>query len=103
MGFGLVNGFIYHLYTHDSELQSITGTIAKLHNSQITTAPGKAFQPAISYTNNSLAMASNSGDSIVSCSGPLFTASHAECKYPHFDPCSSYLGMYHAEMSFPLL
>jgi hypothetical protein len=50
MGYGLVNGFIDHLYTPLGTTDSYRAT-ADLHNSQITTAPAKSFfQPAVSLT-----------------------------------------------------
>jgi hypothetical protein len=65
MGFGLVNGVADHLYIQLRTTSSYSAT-AHLYNSQITTAPAKPFfQPAI-FTNHSLAMASNSGDSSAS-------------------------------------
>jgi hypothetical protein len=47
MGFGLVNGFIDHLDTRLETTSNYSAT-ADLHNPQITTAPAKPFQPAVS-------------------------------------------------------
>jgi hypothetical protein len=66
MGFGLVNGFIDHLYTW-LRTTSIYCATTNLHNSQITTAPAKPFPFCCVLTSRSLAMASNSGDSSASC------------------------------------
>jgi hypothetical protein len=46
-GFGLVNGFIDHLYTQLGTTSNYSAT-ANIHNSQIITAPAKSFQPAVS-------------------------------------------------------
>jgi hypothetical protein len=45
-GFGLVKRFIFHLYTPLVFTNNYNVT-ANLHNSQITTAPTKPFQPAL--------------------------------------------------------
>jgi hypothetical protein len=45
-GFVLVNGFTDHLYTRLGTTSSYSATAN--HNSQITTAPAKLFQPAVS-------------------------------------------------------
>jgi hypothetical protein len=42
MGFGLVNGFIHHLYAQLGTTSHYSAT-ADLHNSQITMAPAKPF------------------------------------------------------------
>jgi hypothetical protein len=46
-GFGLVNGFIDHLYSRLGNTSNYSAT-ANLHNSHITIAPAKPFQPAVS-------------------------------------------------------
>jgi hypothetical protein len=47
MGFALVNRFIDQLHTRLWTTSTYSAT-ADLHNSQITTAPAKPFQPAVS-------------------------------------------------------
>jgi hypothetical protein len=66
MWYGLDNGFIDHSYT-PLGTRSNYSTTANLHNSQITTAPAKLFPPCRVFDSRSLAMASNSGDSLASC------------------------------------
>jgi hypothetical protein len=61
MGFGLVNGFIDHLYTRIGTTSNYSAT-ANLQNSQITTAPAKPFPACCVFTSHSPAKASNSGD-----------------------------------------
>jgi hypothetical protein len=65
MGFGLVNGFIDLLYTRLVSTSNYSDT-ANRHNSQITTAPAKPFPACCVFTSQSLATASNSGDSLAS-------------------------------------
>jgi hypothetical protein len=60
-GFGLVNGFVDHLYTPLGITSSYNAT-ANLHNSQITTAPAKPFPACCVFISRFLATASNSGD-----------------------------------------
>jgi hypothetical protein len=45
--FGLVNGFIDHLYTQLGTTSNYSAT-ADPHNSEITTAPAMLFEPAVS-------------------------------------------------------
>jgi hypothetical protein len=59
-----VTGFIDHLYTRLGSTSTYS-TTAKLHNSQITTAPAKNFRPCCVFI-CFLATASNSGDSSAS-------------------------------------
>jgi hypothetical protein len=66
MAFRLVNGFIDHLYARLGTTSNYSVT-ANLHNSQITTAPGKPFSACCVFSGSSLATASNSGDSSASC------------------------------------
>jgi hypothetical protein len=60
-GFGLVNGFIDHVYRRLVSTSRYS-TTANLYNSQITTAPAKPFPACSSFIICSLAMASNIGD-----------------------------------------
>jgi hypothetical protein len=69
MRYGLVNGFIDHLYTA-LRTTSNYSIIANLHILQITTAPAKPF-PVCFVISHSLATASNSGDSSASCAQVL--------------------------------
>jgi hypothetical protein len=65
MGYGLVNGFIDHLYTPLGTTRYY-GTTVNLHNVQITTAPAEPFPALCVRTSHSMAMVSNSGDSSLS-------------------------------------
>jgi hypothetical protein len=71
-GYGLVNGFIDHLYTHPSELQA-PNAIADFHTSQITTALAKPFPACCVLTSRFLVTASNSGDSSTSLAQVLLS------------------------------
>jgi hypothetical protein len=64
-GFGLVNGYIDHLYTRLGTTSNYNAT-AKLHNSQMTTAPFKSFPACCIFTSRFLVTASNSGNSSAS-------------------------------------
>jgi hypothetical protein len=75
--FGLVNGFIDHIYTRFGTKSSYRAA-ANLQNSLITTAPFKLFQPSMHYK-------SFSGNgfwqwkvSSFTLSSPLFTVSRTE-------------------------
>jgi hypothetical protein len=59
-----VNGFIDHLYTQLGTTLNYSAT-ANLNDSQITTAPAKAFPACCIFTSRSLTTASSSGDSSV--------------------------------------
>jgi hypothetical protein len=103
-GFGLVNGFVDHLYTWLVSTSKYSAT-TDLRNSQITTAPAKPFSACSIFTSHSLATASNSGDP--SASGAkvlslqpfvqnslnwlcplLITSQHGPRRNPHFHCCS---------------
>jgi hypothetical protein len=47
MGFGLVKGFIDHLYTRLGTISNYSATV-NLHNLQITTAPANLFSSLVS-------------------------------------------------------
>jgi hypothetical protein len=60
--FGLVIGFIDHLYTR-LLITSNYSAIADLHSSNITTAPAKPFRACCVFTSRSLTTASITADS----------------------------------------
>jgi hypothetical protein len=59
MGFGLMNGFIDHLYTRLGRTSNYN-VIASFHNSQVTTEPSKIFPASDVLTSRSLAADFNS-------------------------------------------
>jgi hypothetical protein len=84
MEFGLVNGFIDHLYARLPTTSNYSAT-SNFHNSKITTAPAKPFPIYGVFTSLSLAMATNSGGSSASCA--LFTDSRTEHSWsPQLSP-----------------
>jgi hypothetical protein len=63
-GFGLVNGFIDHLYRRLLSTSNYSA-VANQHSSQIATAHAKPLPASRAFTSRSLATASGSGDSLV--------------------------------------
>jgi hypothetical protein len=102
-GFGLVNGFIDHLFTWLRTASSCS-TITNLHNLQITTALAKPFHACCVFTNHSMASASDVGNSlslhaqVLSSQTPtqnsnnwlcplLVTSRHRPCRNSNFVVC----------------
>jgi hypothetical protein len=62
MGYGLVNGFIDHLYTSLGTTSNYSATV-NLHNSQITAALAKPFSSLLCLNEPFLGNGFNTGDS----------------------------------------